>query len=80
MRRLRRNRPRNALFGVRSCILAHYALSTAKGNKMTEQQAISILSRVRAGDKTPTIAEINLALVVSGDITSLLSPMILEIT
>jgi len=43
---------------------------------MTETQAREILIRVRAGDKTPTRAEINLALVVCGDITSLLSPMV----
>ena len=43
---------------------------------MTETQAYEILNRVRAGDTTPTRAEINLALVVSGDITSLLSPMV----
>ena len=43
---------------------------------MTEPQAQEILNRVRAGDKTPTAAEINMALVVCGDITSLLSPMV----
>lgn len=43
---------------------------------MTEPQARAILIRVRSGDKTPTRAEINMALVVSGDITSLLSPLI----
>ena len=43
---------------------------------MTEQQARDILTRVRAGDKTPTRAEINMALVVTGDITSLLSVMV----
>ena len=43
---------------------------------MTEAQAHELLNRVRAGDTTPTRAEINLALVVCGDITSLLSPMV----
>ena len=43
---------------------------------MTEAQAHILLNRVRAGDKTPTRDEINLALVVCGDITSLLSPMV----
>ena len=43
---------------------------------MTETQARDLLIRVRAGDKTPTAAEINMALVVCGDITSLLSPMV----
>ena len=43
---------------------------------MTEAQAHEILNRVRAGDKTPSIAEINMALVLSGDITSLLSPLV----
>ena len=36
---------------------------------MTESQAREILTRVRAGDKTPTRAKINMALVLSGDIT-----------
>jgi len=43
---------------------------------MTESQARDILTRVRAGDKTPTRAEINMALVLTGDITSLLSPLV----
>ena len=43
---------------------------------MTEAQARDILNSVRAGDKTPTLSEINMALVLSGDITSLLSPMV----
>ena len=43
---------------------------------MTEAQAHEILNRVRAGDKTPTRAEINMALVVCGDITSMLSPLV----
>lgn len=43
---------------------------------MTEAEAQTILNRVRAGDKTPTRAEINLALVLTGDITSLLSPLV----
>ena len=43
---------------------------------MTESQARFLLDRVRAGDKTPTRADINMALVVCGDITSLLSPMV----
>ena len=43
---------------------------------MTESQAREILTRVRAGDKTPTRAEINMALVLTGDITSLLSPLV----
>lgn len=41
---------------------------------MTIEQAQSILNRVRAGDKTPTQREITEALIVSGDITSWLSP------
>jgi hypothetical protein len=44
---------------------------------MTEAQAHEILNRVRAGDKTPTRAEINF-LVICGDITSLLSPMVMQ--
>ena len=43
---------------------------------MTESQAHEILNRVRAGDKTPTLPEINLALVLCGDITSLLSQQV----
>lgn len=43
---------------------------------MTDSQARKILIRVRAGDTTPTTAEINLALVLTGDITSLLTPMV----
>ena len=43
---------------------------------MTEAQAHELLNRVRAGDMTPSNAEINLALVVCGDICSLLSPMV----
>jgi hypothetical protein len=43
---------------------------------MTEAQAHQILNRVRAGDKTPTRAEINLALVVCGDIALMLSPLV----
>ena len=43
---------------------------------MTESQARDILNSVRAGDKTWSLSEINMALVVSGDITSLLSPLI----
>ena len=43
---------------------------------MTEAQAHEILNRVKAGDKTPTLSEINLALVLSGDIASLLSPQV----
>lgn len=43
---------------------------------MTESQAQELLNRVRAGDKTPTLAQINMALVLSGDVTSLLSPMV----
>ena len=46
------------------------------GSSMTESQAHEILNRVRAGDKTPTLSEINLALVLCGDITSLLSPLV----
>lgn len=43
---------------------------------MTEDQANLLLNRVRAGDKTPTRAEINLALVLCGDLCSLLSPLV----
>ena len=43
---------------------------------MTDTEALEILIRVRAGDKTPTRADINMALVLTGDITSLLSPLI----
>lgn len=43
---------------------------------MTESQAHEVLNRVRAGDDTPTLSEINLALVLCGDITSLLSPLV----
>ncbi len=35
---------------------------------MTHIQAIAILERVKAGDKTPTLAEITEALVVTGDL------------
>lgn len=35
---------------------------------MSYTEAIAILNRVRAGDKTPTMAEITLALVLTGDI------------
>lgn len=35
---------------------------------MTHTQAIAILERVKAGDKTPTLAEITEALVVTGDL------------
>lgn len=43
---------------------------------MTESQAHELLKRVRAGDKTWSLSEINMALVLTGDITSLLSPMV----
>lgn len=35
---------------------------------MSYCEALSILIRVRAGDKTPTFAEITLALILTGDI------------
>jgi hypothetical protein len=35
---------------------------------MTYLQALAILNRVRNGDKTPTLAEITLALTLTGDI------------
>lgn len=35
---------------------------------MSYVQAIAILTRVRNGDKTPTLAEITMALVLTGDI------------
>lgn len=35
---------------------------------MTYTEAISILIRVRAGDKTPTLAQITQALVLTGDL------------
>ena len=37
-----------------------------------------VLNRVRAGDKSPTQHEITEALIVSGDITSWLSPLAKE--
>ena len=40
---------------------------------MTDTEARDILTRVRAGDKTPTSYEINAALIWSGDITVSLS-------
>ena len=40
---------------------------------MTEAQAHDILNRVRAGDKTPTLMQINTALILSGDITTSVS-------
>lgn len=35
---------------------------------MTYAQALAILNRVRCGDKSPTLAEITLALTLTGDI------------
>jgi hypothetical protein len=35
---------------------------------MTYAEAITILNRVRAGDKTPTLAEITMALFLTGDL------------
>jgi hypothetical protein len=35
---------------------------------MTYTEAIAILERVKAGDKTPTLAEITMALVLTGDL------------
>jgi hypothetical protein len=35
---------------------------------MTHFQALAILERVKAGDKTPTIKEITEALVLTGDL------------
>lgn len=35
---------------------------------MSYLQALAILERVQAGDKTPTIAEITEALILTGDI------------
>lgn len=35
---------------------------------MSYIEAIAILERVRAGDKTPTVAEITAALILTGDI------------
>ena len=35
---------------------------------MTHYQAIEILERVKAGDKTPTLAEITEALILTGDL------------
>lgn len=35
---------------------------------MSYYEAITILERVRAGDKTPTLAEITQALVLTGDL------------
>lgn len=45
---------------------------------MSPQQAQDLLTRVRAGDKSPTQREITEALIVSGDITSWLSPLAKE--
>lgn len=36
---------------------------------MTYAEAVSVLNRVRAGDKTPTQREINDALILTGDIS-----------
>ena len=38
------------------------------GTAMTYFQAVALLIRVRAGDKTPTIADITQALTLTGDI------------
>jgi hypothetical protein len=35
---------------------------------MNYTEAIAILERVKAGDKTPTLAEITMALVLTGDL------------
>jgi hypothetical protein len=35
---------------------------------MSYSEAVSILIRVRAGDKTPTLAQITQALVLTGDL------------
>lgn len=35
---------------------------------MTYEQALSILERVKAGDKSPTLREITEALILTGDI------------
>jgi hypothetical protein len=35
---------------------------------MTRLEALAILNRVRQGDKSPTLAEITLALTLTGDI------------
>lgn len=35
---------------------------------MSYEQALCILERVRAGDKTPTLAQITEALILTGDI------------
>lgn len=35
---------------------------------MTYNEAIAILTRVRSGDKSPTLAEITLALALTGDL------------
>lgn len=43
---------------------------------MTVPHAHKILNRVRAGDKTLTRLQIDIALVLTGDITSRLSPMV----
>jgi hypothetical protein len=45
---------------------------------MTKAEAQSLLNRVRAGDKTPTMPEINLALIVCGDICAMLSPVVCD--
>lgn len=37
---------------------------------MSHTEAISILERVKAGDKTPTLAQITEALVLTGDLDS----------
>lgn len=38
---------------------------------MSYYEAIAILERVRAGDKTPTLAQITEALILTGDIECL---------
>ncbi len=35
---------------------------------MTHYEAIAILERVKAGDKSPTLAQITAALILTGDI------------
>lgn len=45
---------------------------------MTYAEAVSVLNRVRAGDKTPTQHEITEALILCGDICSWVSPLAKE--
>lgn len=45
---------------------------------MSQQQAQDVLNRVRNGDKSVPVRDITEALILSGDITSWLSPLAKE--